>query len=260
MKKKVAFTLAELMIVLTVLGVISLMIVPSIMQQRPDEGLLRFKKAYFTLQRTVDAVLNSDVYSMGDLGHPVGVETLLDNQEGAEDIVMPFCHFFAQMLNITGVENCTANNFADPVILPVNADGVADYDTAATNLDVACEDFTVRFVTQDGISWGGFAYDFPEQVSQCVAVADDGISCQDTDGDGEGDTETVPNPNRDIDGFRTDYCPVCIDVDAIGRGEPPFAFGVRNDGRIILGARANEILNRRAGDIDRGDDVEEGGN
>ncbi len=207
MKKKVAFTLAELLIVLVAMGAIAMIIIPSVVKTRPDESLLKFKKGYYTMQRTVDAVLNSDSYASGDLSQntplPAGVA--------------PFCHYFTQMLN-TIDENC---EFA------TNTTRVT-YDTAdpvntANLLDTRCANLgedanPVRFVTQDGISWGGFNYNYSV------------------------------NTDVDSDGYRTDYGLVCFDVDTVGRdngvprGEAPFGFGIRNDGRIIVGTRAARML------------------
>ena len=67
MKSKSGFTLAELMIVLAILGVVAAVLTPIVFNAAPDENKLKFKKAYYTLQRTTDAVLNSDTYPEGDM-------------------------------------------------------------------------------------------------------------------------------------------------------------------------------------------------
>ena len=36
----------------------------------------------------------------------------------------------------------------------------------------------------------------------------------------------------------------CMDVDGINKGEDPFGYGIRVDGKIILGARAQEWLEK----------------
>ena len=92
MKKKSGFTLAELMIVLTILGIVAAVLTPIVFNAAPDENRLKFKKAYYTLQRTTDAVLNSDTYPEGDMSK-------------ASNAAKTFCYAFSDMLN-TMYDNC----------------------------------------------------------------------------------------------------------------------------------------------------------
>ena len=41
-----------------------------------------------------------------------------------------------------------------------------------------------------------------------------------------------------------------MDVDGINKGEDPFGYGIRADGKIIMGARADEWMNKS---IQKGD-------
>ena len=36
----------------------------------------------------------------------------------------------------------------------------------------------------------------------------------------------------------------CMDIDGINQGEDPFGYGIRVDGKIILGARAQEWIKK----------------
>ena len=36
----------------------------------------------------------------------------------------------------------------------------------------------------------------------------------------------------------------CIDIDGINKGEPPFGYGIRADGKILTGARADVWLEK----------------
>ena len=47
-----------------------------------------------------------------------------------------------------------------------------------------------------------------------------------------------------IDGFNARYKILCMDIDKMGEGEDPFGFGIRSDGKLLLGARALEWLNK----------------
>lgn len=206
------FTLAELMIVLAILGVIAAILTPVIFDAMPDENRLRFKKAYYTLQRSTDAVLNSDVYPEGDMSK-------------AANPARTFCNAFSDMLN-TIYDNCAGTG-----ALKANGGAAFTYNpnsatTSIGTLDTYCATAVVKnpldtgsttnlpkFVTQDGIYWWGFDYGFTTSTN--------------------------------TDGIRTDYAILCIDVDGTG-AETPFAFGVRNDGKVVVGAKARNWLKEGA--------------
>ena len=42
----------------------------------------------------------------------------------------------------------------------------------------------------------------------------------------------------------TVYKVFCMDIDGIGKGEDPFGYGIRVDGKVLLGARAQEWLQK----------------
>jgi hypothetical protein len=44
------------------------------------------------------------------------------------------------------------------------------------------------------------------------------------------------------------YKILCVDVDGIGKGEDPFGYGIRVDGKILLGPRAQEWLDKSLSD------------
>lgn len=209
MRNKRGFTLAELMIVLTILGVVAAILTPLAFNAAPDENKLKFKKAYYTLQRTTDAVMNSDTYPEGDMS------------KASTNPGKTFCYAFSDMLN-TMYDNCEGTS-----ALNVNSGSAFNYDptdsaTSLNTLDSYCTAGNVsdpinggssnlpKFITQDGIFWWGFDYDFDPVGSK-------------------------------VNNIRVDYSIICIDVDGEG-GESAFAFGIRNDGRVIVGNKAREWL------------------
>ena len=50
--------------------------------------------------------------------------------------------------------------------------------------------------------------------------------------------------NMDFQGFLTAHKIFCIDVDGIGKGEDPFGYGIRVDGKIMPGERADTWLQK----------------
>ena len=47
-----------------------------------------------------------------------------------------------------------------------------------------------------------------------------------------------------VNNFDVHYKIVCIDIDEMCQGEDPFGYGIRADGKILTGARADEWLER----------------
>ena len=69
MKNFKGFTLAEVLITLTVIGVITAVIIPVAIHSKPDENVMKFKKAHNTLYQVISTLINSDEYYLnGDLG------------------------------------------------------------------------------------------------------------------------------------------------------------------------------------------------
>ena len=216
MERKRGFTLAELMIVLAILGIIAAILTPLVFNAAPDENRLKFRKAYYTIQHATDSVMNSDTYPQGDLSK-------VSNPDKT------FCYAFTDVLN-TMYDNCEADstivvNSGNPFVYdPENAD------TSLDTLDSYCTATAVedpirgatsnlpKFITQDGIFWWGFDYDFN------------------------------PDDATYYNGIRTDYSVVCIDVDGDG-DEPAFAYGIRYDGKVLVGKKARELLKEGANSV-----------
>ena len=65
---KKAFTLAEIMIVLTIIAIITAILLPSARNATPDEALMKFNKANSSLATAIPELVHSDkYYSNGDL-------------------------------------------------------------------------------------------------------------------------------------------------------------------------------------------------
>ena len=91
---KKGFTLAEVMIVLTVIGVLTAILLPVARQSMPDENLMKFKKAHNTLGTVIRELVTSDKYYRdGDLG--------VKPNSSLVDSATYFCETIADVLNMT---------------------------------------------------------------------------------------------------------------------------------------------------------------
>ena len=239
-RKNSAFTLAEIMIVLSVIGILTAILLPAARQITPDENVIKFKKAHNTLYSTVRELVTSDKYYLdGDLGiKPDGTRILgsFSNGGGATtsdtSLIKYFCNSFADIVSTKSVNcsttstcaNCTPQTF---VSVPANGPSAGwdmTYDVAKTQFDSACSSNATsvgaEIITTDGVSFfqvnpaGTFGLDWGGGVRLLTA---------------------------DMGGY---YKVFCFDVDTFGSGEAPFGYGIRADGKILNGARADAWLNK----------------
>ena len=107
---KKGFTLAEIIIVFVILGVISLMVMQTLFSPRPSKEKIMFKKAYFLTERIVSELTNDeDYYRNNSTG---GILSDLDevpynNMEFKGN--SKFCNLFATKLNTMGTISCEAS-------------------------------------------------------------------------------------------------------------------------------------------------------
>ena len=126
---KKAFTLAEVLITLVIIGVIAAITVPTLMQNTErQEFVTRLKKA--------DSVLKQISYKIAmDSGYPVGDYSFMENDD--------FFESFAQ--NINHIQKCTEANqgcFTPDTIKALNGSNWAKYDRVNS------------LVAADGITYG----------------------------------------------------------------------------------------------------------
>ena len=248
---KNAFTLAELMIVFTVIGVLTAILLPSAFHSTPDENILKFKKANNTLYQAIgELVANENYYKDGDLGtKPDGsiIYGSFANESGntgTDDDVKYFCNTLSDVLSTKSVncstaktaENDTPNTF---VQIPSSsetleswqvslADGKLGFDTACANKEATVG---AEIVTADGVEF------YQANPAATFGVQWGGGKLFDT---------------KDSNGLLDTYKVMCIDVDGYEAGGTttcdneknicPFGYGVRIDGKIIPGARADEWI------------------
>ena len=99
MKKRQGFTLAEVLVVLVVLGVLASILIPTLLAQRPNQEMVMLKKAYYLTSRTVNELINDDeFYPYENLGFE-DTDTAIYHNETYE-LGKKFCGLFASRLNL----------------------------------------------------------------------------------------------------------------------------------------------------------------
>lgn len=116
--KFLAFTLAEVLLTLCIIGVLAFTLVPVILNALPNDNNVLFKKAYSTVQTNINSMINDDA------NYPLGA-TILTSDTPAKIVARgfnftqdtlngtrnKFCFFFFDKLKaVTGGTNtCTSN-------------------------------------------------------------------------------------------------------------------------------------------------------
>lgn len=235
---KKAFTLAEIMIVLTVIGVLTAILLPVAFQAAPDENAMKFKKANSTFGTMIRELVNSDRYfADGDLGMKSGggagaAGSLL---KGSNDVEKQyFCQSLADIMSTKKV-NCStgAGNGTKYVSSVTGTNQVPNVSTVKSKVDEICAATQIEeIVSSDNITW--------YQASPATPFGA-------VEGTGANEKRYFAPPNTapskpeytDKFGFDTNYKVFCIDVDGVNNGEAPFGYGVRADGKIIPGNKAD---------------------
>ena len=250
---KKAFTLAEIMIVLVVIGVLAGILVPVANNTRPDENVMKFKKANAALGTVVRELVNSGKYfKAGDLG-------LLSDGTNANK--SSFCLAFADVIGAKK-KNCdyTTDTNQGYVSACSHVGGVCNEKVdfyELTGFDNGCKVAENKFkgdvlgiLTQDNIYYfeqnlnNTFGCIYKGTTNSCAVAGDSGWNGQiGTRLFGYGSQLDYKPFDSGIKALRF-YRIFCIDIDGINQGEDPFGYGIRVDGKILAGARAQEWIEK----------------
>ena len=247
---KKGFTLAEIMIALVVIGVITSILLPVAFNNVPNENVMKFKKGNATLAKVINELVTSgEYYEEGDLG--IKKDGSLVNSSTY------FCKTFAETITAKSI-NCSEDKSANSEVLAFVDVGDTIYDgtpykngdfyKAKENVDNSCKVMQSKIggeiVTADniifyqtapsihfGISWGDSLRQTVNNLDVC------GDICS---------TTRLFNAKQHTtaEGFDRVHKIFCMDIDGINKGEDPFGYGIRADGKIILGKRAQEWLEK----------------
>jgi len=259
MKQKFAFTLAEVMIVLAVIGVLSAVLIPTAMRSKPDEDIMRFKNAHNTFYSVIRELVTSDKYYLdGDLGMKAsGVQTNRYNDDPIEASGY-FCATFGDVINAKSV-SCSSVDTSSRhghTIWSNICEGASDMtsrracngnrprtteemQSSKKGIDTACKKVTdltdySYYVTNNDITY--WELNSFQSFGIVTFYAD-------------GNLRTYSSPHEkptyyDSFGMDVAYKGFCMDIDGINTGEDPFGYAVRADGKILNGARVDEWLEK----------------
>ncbi|MBQ4646117.1 MAG: type II secretion system protein [Candidatus Gastranaerophilales bacterium] len=252
---KKAFTLAEVMIVLVVIGVLTAVLLPAARNAMPKEDVIKFKKGHNTLLSVVRELVTSDKYYLdGDLGIRTNGQVLNQSNEDNHSYLIST---FADILSL---------NYMSPKVGSLT--NVAwfptyDYDCYGNTISQELDTCSGQEVTKDTIDFikahinTACKKGSVDQVKQ--VVTNDGIWFWDpapyfTLG-------MTENPNgtgrrafhlKDKNGFYALYKLFCMDIDGVPDSatdddcvnECPFSYGISADGKIFTSKRVDEWLEK----------------
>ena len=100
--KKIAYSLAEIMVALAVTGMLIGLLTTKVLRQSPDIEKTRVKKAYITIEQTIRSMINNDVLYPDDnmLRNLEPVTTSVGDQFGVNSPNSKFRDAFMYYLNI----------------------------------------------------------------------------------------------------------------------------------------------------------------
>ena len=115
MKNIKGFTLSEVMVTITILGVLAAILIPAVVNVSPDSSKILLKKANVTLERAVSDLISNDLYYPADQtdDDSNGVKVSRGfNYTNTVGMGLPssndkFCYLLSQELNTVSA-NCTA--------------------------------------------------------------------------------------------------------------------------------------------------------
>ena len=263
---KKGFTLAEIMIVLVVIGILTGILVPAAMNSMPNENVMKFKKAHNTLYKVINELVTSDkYYCNGDLGLKADCETGLPN---GTETASYFCQTIADLMSTKEVtcydygesrSGTSAKLLSNEFINHIATGSQMKRTVTAETIAVVKQDFDDE-CKKSGKTWGKEITTTDGAVYYQAGAYQYG-SHRVNPNDLNGLTKIInlryfsppgqmPANYSDQNGMDISYKIYCIDVDGIPddvtttdcKNECPFGYGIRADGKILPGARADEWL------------------
>ena len=106
--KQKAFTLAETMITLVMIGVLAAMVIPTIIGSAPKQNKVMFKKAYASLEEAVYNMINDETNYPSSSLSGTTLRGFNNTSATTNGTVNKFCYFLADQMNTIGTPYCPA--------------------------------------------------------------------------------------------------------------------------------------------------------
>ena len=149
MKKNVAFTLAEMMITLLIIGIVATMMITNLMDASPDENALMYKKAFYSISEIISSLTNdSTKFPDGENMFKAEITT----ETGITDPQEYFCTEVANGLNTLGDISCDEERDGNTNISGDNYDFKLANGTLVAGLNQEFTDEDGKSITPDTIT------------------------------------------------------------------------------------------------------------
>ena len=129
-KKIKAFTLAEILVTLALVGILTATLVPNVMKVLPDKNKVMFRKAYHSLEQAVHLMINDNNLYPGDQ-LTAGVQRGFNytDDTGGSGTTNKFCYHLVDSLNTIGATSCptTTTESARGINIATTSDGITWY-------------------------------------------------------------------------------------------------------------------------------------
>lgn len=264
-----AFTVAELVIVIAVLGIISATVAMSSIKSAPNDKLLKFRKAHMMLTKGVEELSGNKVfYTQGDFSKKADGSIVPHLKQDGIDY---FCDTLSTMLaaekvNCAGIKSTPYSfyEYQEDNKGKITPDCASTKNPKALDMECSCNlikhllngDFPYRskIVNADNIT---FAFPLGVDFYNISQKAEEGGTCFGSDIFYQPVCVSLEEFNMDINNDSSvdelDYfaCEKALreseDYEKI-LNYTPFAYGVRRDGKIILGEKTQQWLKRLSKD------------
>ncbi len=256
---KKGFTLAEIMIALVVIGVITSILLPVAFNNIPNENIMKFKKGNATLAKVINELVTSgEYYKEGDLGIKADGSVVDSTGENLSYLCETICE----------VLNCKKINCNTMLRTDVTGEMLLSNEILNDLLEtIQTEEGRIRTVTDETIEKGkkfldnqckigamkmGKEITTPDNIVYYKVGANSlGAGSQGVRYFAGGNKANI----KDKNGFGIVYKIFCMDIDGFDEAKGsencddvndvcPFGYGIRADGKIILGKRATEWLEK----------------
>lgn len=146
MKKFRGFTLTELMVALTVIGILVAVVTPAIMKTRPNKNKMMVKKTFYTTEQVVSTLINDEIL------YPNMREACRTEQDNGDDIYCAWGFDYVYPEKYEGSEYAGDYKFAALFKEQLN---VSQNDTSVSIQNATPDDgiFYPVFFTTDGVKW-----------------------------------------------------------------------------------------------------------